>query len=94
MDVVGGRTVGGLVARKEVMSRSKCRLGMCCWWLDLAQGHPVETAPAESLLGITRESICFLAADDDDNRNSNEGSRLSQRVWSLLLVESSESQMT
>lgn len=32
-----------------------------------------------------RESICFLAADDDDNRNSNDGSRLSQRVWSLLL---------
>lgn len=51
------------------------------WWLELAQGHPVETVPAESLLGSPQDvflSVCFLAAWSDV-RDSNEG-RLWQRV--------------
>lgn len=52
-DSKGRALGGGVIARKEmksVQSQVEGRLGMARW-LELAQGHLVETVTAESLLG-------------------------------------------
>lgn len=66
------------------------RLGLG-WWLELAQGHPVETAPAESLLGFTgRRSACWQPLSTMET-----AARADCRNACLeSAVEPSESQMT
>lgn len=55
--------------------RVEGRVGMG-WWLELASRSPGrQKVTAESLLGVGRSSVLFLAADSDD-MNSNEG-----RMW-------------
>lgn len=62
------------------MSRSKAGSG----WLvaGACSRPPGRDSACRKLVGVRRESVCFLAADDEQ-RNSNEG-RLRQRVWRLL----------
>lgn len=62
--------------RKQTRTKVKGRVGLGWagwWWLEL--GFKVtwsRQVTAESLLGVGRLSVCFLAADSD-GLNSNEG---------------------